>query len=400
MRSQGSLLFGSMVVVVLIAAVHGQTSTTNNPASTAAGVASSPPFPYIAEVTGNDVYIRSGPGTHYYDCGKLNKGDRVKVVGRQFSWARIVPPQGSFSWISSQYVSVDPENPSVGIVTGDAVRVYAGSEHVRPIHSTTLQLKLNRGDRVKLLGERRENYYKIAPPTGAYLWISTNYIKPYIPPIELPQTPDEPNVTTPKPPAEPNQPAATEPTVPVQVSLEAQMLDEYQKLVKQIQAERNKPVDEQDYTEIKTGLAKIAENKQAGKAGRYAQFVLKQIERFELAVAIAKQVQLQDFQLRKVHEQIEKAKTTRLTQMQDLGRFAVIGKLQSSNVYGPDAKIQHFRILDDSGKTICYAVPTGPAAQMDLSKLINHKVGLVGTIQPHPQTGRALVRFTEIVELQ
>ena len=57
-----------------------------------------PSFPYVAEITGNDVRIRSGPGTNFYDCGKLYKGDRVEVVSTQLGWSRIVPPADSFSW--------------------------------------------------------------------------------------------------------------------------------------------------------------------------------------------------------------------------------------------------------------------------------------------------------------
>jgi SH3-like domain-containing protein len=60
------------------------------------------PVPYIAEITGNDVNIRSGPGTNYYRCGKLNKDDKVEVLSAQLGWSRIVPPPGSFSWISMQ----------------------------------------------------------------------------------------------------------------------------------------------------------------------------------------------------------------------------------------------------------------------------------------------------------
>jgi len=122
---------------------------------------STPQFPYDAEITGDNVYIRSGPGSNYYDCGKLNKGGKVKVVSHQFSWSCIVPPPGSFSWIYVPYVTIDPDNPGTGIVTGDGVRVYAGSDMVKPIHST-LQLKLDRGEKVKLLGEQKDNYYKIA----------------------------------------------------------------------------------------------------------------------------------------------------------------------------------------------------------------------------------------------
>ena len=126
-----------------------------------------PAFPYIAQITDDNVNIRSGPGTNYYICGKLGKTDAVRVVGSQFSWSCIVPPVGSFSWISKQYVSVDPNDPNKGVVDGEAVRVYAGAEGLKPIHSTTLQLKLNRGDKVVVMSREEGDYSKIVPPSGA-----------------------------------------------------------------------------------------------------------------------------------------------------------------------------------------------------------------------------------------
>ena len=54
-------------------------------------------FPYVARMTGNNVYVRSGPGTNYYACGKLSKGDKITVVGSHFGWLRIVPPAGQKS---------------------------------------------------------------------------------------------------------------------------------------------------------------------------------------------------------------------------------------------------------------------------------------------------------------
>ncbi len=342
-------------------------------------------FPYVAEIIGDNVYVRSGPGTNYYSCGKLNKGNRIEVVSTQFSWSRIVPPEGSFSWISMQYVNVDPNNPAVGIVTSDDVRVYAGSDTVKPLYSTYLQLKLNRGDKVGLLGEEQDNYYKIAPPAGAYLWVSTQYTRPLGPVGEV--------VTTVEPVAEPNDVATV---VATDISVEAEKLKEYRVLEKQIQAEQAKPIGQQNYADIKKALAEIADNKEAGKAVRYAEFAIKQIERFELALAVSKEVQLQNAQLRQIKERIEKARATRLGEYQDLGRFAVVGQFQTFETYGPG----HYRIIDDSGKTICYALPSESAPEKDLSKFLGVKVGLVGTVEPHQETESALVRFTEITKME
>jgi SH3-like domain-containing protein len=343
-------------------------------------------FPYIAEITGDDVYVRSGAGTNYYQCGKLNKADRVKVVSTLFGWSRIVPPAGSFSWISKQYVDIDAADPAIGIVTGDNVRVYAGSDFKEPIHSTTLQCKLNKGEKVSLLGEEKSDYYKIAPPAGAYLWVSTEYTKP-ISPVAVPV---EPNLKADTGPAAPEQLVATAGTP----------LEKYKMLEKQIDAEKAKPIAQQDYTGIKEALGSIAEDKQADKAARYAKFTLEQIKHYELVFEVGKAVQLQDTQLKQIEQRIEKARTTNLAQIVDLGKFAVIGRFQTSSVYGSELTAKYYRIIDQSGKTLCYALPDGPASRMDLSGFTGRKVGLVGTIEPHPETAGAVVRFTEITAME
>jgi len=386
---QSHVNFFITVILVGLTTISFAQEATNPPEKpTSAGdvnAADIPSFPYVAEITGDNVYIRSGPGTNYYDCGRLNKGDRVKVVSTQFSWSCIVPPTSSFSWISTQYVSIDPNNSAVGIVTGDSVHVYAGSDTVKPLYSTTLQLKLNRGEKVELLGEEKDNYYKITPPSGAYLWVSTQYTKSLGSVSEV--------VITTKPKVEPND---TTTVAATNLTVEAEKLKEYYALEKQLQAERAKPIDQQNYTNTKKALTDIANNKEAGKAARYAEFTIKQIECFELALAVVKEVQLQNAQLKQTKERIEKARATRLDEYQDLGRFAALGKFQTFETYGPG----HYRIIDDSGKTICYALPCGSTAEMDLSKFVGVKVGLVGTIEPHKETEGALVRFTEITELK
>lgn len=348
-------------------------------------------FPYTAEITGDDVYVRSGPGTNFYHCGKLKSGDKVKVVDKQFSWSRVVPPAGSFSWISMDYVTIAPADSSTGTVTGDNVRVYAGSDYVKPLYSTTLQGKLSKGEKVKLLGEQMDGYYKIAPPAFAYLWVSTQFTKP------LP----EPVKATPAPSAvekqvEPNEPADMNAPTKVVEMPEAPKtpLEKYRELKEKVEAERAKPADQQNYTDLKKALLEIANDEKAGNAARYAQFVVGQIEGYELALAVVKEVQLQNQQLEKINAKIEKAKETRLAEVESMGKFAVVGEFQTYQTYGPG----NYRIVDEDGKMVCYALPSEAASQMDLSSYIGQKVGLVGTIEPHLPTKKALVRFTQIVK--
>ena len=126
-------------------------------------------FPCVAEVTGTDIYLRSGPGMNFYRCGKLSIPEKLTVVEQKDGWSKVTPPAGSFSWISKEYVKFDSEHPETGLITADDTRVWAGSEYVEPMHSTSLQVKLSKGAKVNLLGEEKGDYYKIAPPAGASL---------------------------------------------------------------------------------------------------------------------------------------------------------------------------------------------------------------------------------------
>jgi uncharacterized protein YgiM (DUF1202 family) len=383
-----------LLIVICVVSIFAATGLAQQAATPGQAEPNVQSFPYTAEINSDNVNARSGPGTNYYRCAQLKIGDKVTVVGSKFGWSQIVPTAGSFSWISKQYVGIDPNDASIGIVTGEAVRVYAGSEELKPIHSTTSQVRLNRGDKVRLMGEQEGDYYKIVPPAGAYLWITTKYATAVARESET-KPPVEPGI---KPALKPEPPAVA----PSDISLEAQKLNEYYALEKQIAAERAKPLGEQNYSTIKQALLKISEQKEAGKAARYSVFALKQVERCELAIKVGKEVQLQDEQLQTIRQRIDKAHDKKVAEVPDLGKFAVIGNFQSSNVYGPDAELLRYRVTDETDKTVCYAVPSESAAKMakaDLDKFVGHKVGLVGTIEPHSPTACAMVQFTEIVQL-
>lgn len=388
MQSYTNIFFSLVCLVVLTSTGFAQVTATSpqQPSSADTSEVAVPDFPYIAQITGDDVYVRSGPGTNHYPCGKLSKTDTVTVVDTQFSWSCIIPPPGSFSWISKQYVRLDPANPAKGIVTGDSIRVWAGSADGNPIHSRTMQFKLNKEDQVRLLvGQEQGDYYKIAPPLNAYLWVSTQYTRPIAtvgPDSEITESKDTP-------------PAV----VQTDVSLEARKLAEYYIMARQIKIEQAKPAAKQNYELIKKMLLEIANNRAAGKATRYSKFALEQIKRFELAVNAEKTVKLQDDQLQKIKQRIDKDHAAKIEKVPNLGDFAVIGKFQTSSIYSADPQLIHYLIFDDSGRILCYALPQGRAAKMNLNNLIGQKVGLLGTIEPHPQTASALVKFTKIQKL-
>jgi uncharacterized protein YgiM (DUF1202 family) len=402
--------------VPVIGAQPGNTTQANVSGDAEVNALNLPAFPFLAEIIGDDVYVRSGPGTQYYNCGKARKDEKVKVVGNKFSWLQIVAPAGSYSWISKQYVQIDPQNNTSGTVIGEAVRVYAGSDEVQPMHSTSMQLKLNKGDKVTIVGEEKDGYCKIAPPEGAYLWVSSQHAKPLgtlMAPAQtttsvmpttahpVPATPFPTNSGSLKPQVfSPNEPNDSNMPSPAPITLEEQRMSQVQVLKEKVEAERTKPAADQNFADIKKELMDVAGDKQSPKSAQNAQSLLKVIERCELSQEITKAVKVQEELFGKTQQQIESAKNEQLSKLVDKSIFAVIGKLLESPLFAETPGEKYYRVVDENGRTQCYARPTGAAADVDLSKFVDKKVGLVGTIEANTEMGEAVVQFTNIVEIQ
>jgi len=345
------------------------------------------------------VHVRSGPGTNYYECGWLNTGDTVEVKGTQVGWSSIVPPPGSFSWIAMKYISINADEPTIGILTGDGIVVYAGSDYEEPMHSVTKQVTLKRGAKVTLLNEEKDGYFKIVPPEGSDLWVSSQYLR-----RELPKP--EPAVSMPPSTEDVAKPGATDtgetsvtPDAITPATVESESRKAYKKLLKDIETEKAKPLAEQDYASLKKALAEIAANKEAGRISGFAERWIKRIELYEFSATVVRQLEQQDAQLKLANTRIQKAKSQRLLGIKDFGRYAVIGTLKPSSVYGVGSTERRYRIVDAVGKTRCYVKPVGIAAGTDVSSFFGQKVGLIGTIKAHPAAGGALVEFTHIEKL-
>src|SRR5690349_5901082 len=122
-------------------------------------------------INADNVYVRSGAGDNYYPTMKLNKGAKVTVIGEKFDWLKIVPPEGSFSYVGKHFI--DKKDGGVGIVNRENVNVRAGS--TQTTIKTTVQSQLAPGQQVKILDEVEE-YYKIAPPPDAAVYVKKDLV--------------------------------------------------------------------------------------------------------------------------------------------------------------------------------------------------------------------------------
>ena len=130
-------------------------------------------FNFIGEVNGNNVYVRSGPSDSYYPTMKLSKGARVTVRGAKFDFLKIEPPPGSFSYVGKAYVERRGDGKMGRVTTGANVRTGSDLNSMK----TTVQTKLEAGTDVDIQGEQDE-YFKISPPAGAYLFVKKDFVTP------------------------------------------------------------------------------------------------------------------------------------------------------------------------------------------------------------------------------
>jgi uncharacterized protein YgiM (DUF1202 family) len=136
-------------------------------------------FPYKAYATADDVEVHSGPGSNFYPTDKLQKGQMVEVYRRDAGgWCAIRPPEGSFSWISGRVLKLQDDNLAVVNQDDVAARVGSRLSEVRDV----IQVRMRKGELVEIFNSKEvpigksQVWYKIAPPSGEFRWISEKYI--------------------------------------------------------------------------------------------------------------------------------------------------------------------------------------------------------------------------------
>ena len=135
--------------------------------------------PFVAKVTGINVNVRSGPGVAFRACTRLSRPTKVRVVDLEQNgkWAKILPPEGTFSVIAKEYVKLSPDGKT-GTVTGNRVWTRAGGDLLSfdSTRQLDIQIPKQQGDQVKILGEAGI-FYKIEPPKGAFYYMTTDYLE-------------------------------------------------------------------------------------------------------------------------------------------------------------------------------------------------------------------------------
>lgn len=129
-------------------------------------------FPYVAYVTSDEAFIRSGPSKQHYPTDQLPAGYAVEIYRHNAGgWCAIRPPEGSFSWIASHQLR--PLNEQMAMVVEDGVVARAGSTLADD--RSAVQVMLQKGEQVRTLPNRvgdDPRWTRIHAPAGEFRWIA------------------------------------------------------------------------------------------------------------------------------------------------------------------------------------------------------------------------------------
>ena len=129
-------------------------------------------FPFIGEVTSDNVNIRAGSNINFEVIAKSNLSEKLKVLNKEFQWYKISLPAEAGCFVSKKYIT--KESKSEGKVKANRLNVRA-----RPDLKSSILCQVVRGDTVSIVKKADEDWYQIKPASDCYGWIHSKYISFY-----------------------------------------------------------------------------------------------------------------------------------------------------------------------------------------------------------------------------
>lgn len=392
------------LLVWFAAGAWAQTAETQPAPGASSGVSGAK----AGRMTGDNVYVRSGPHLNYYPVTKLNRGDPLTVVGEQYGWYEILPPEGTYSLVDKTYVDRSGDK---GVLNG-TTWVTAGSNFDDRKYAK--QVKLQRGDEVRILAEV-DDFYKISPPKGAHLWVKSDFVDvggasvpksgdsdriiEIVPPGQA-LTGDGPggtSSTTTRPsgsgvggsgivfrngdPAEPIAP----PPQPLATRPATAQLGKYQMQISvieaEIEAEALSPPGQRDYSPMISKLQPIAAQEEDEVSSLYAEARIAQLEQFaKVREAVNRVRELTESALKDANAIRQGRSPLDPVRIEPVDEIAVRGEIRVSNLYeGMAGRPRRWRVVEPgsgySAKTLAY-IEVPPGSPIDPVQYYGKYVGI------------------------
>ena len=143
-----------ILLIILFFSVHFLTAKEN--------------FPFIAESKAKNVNVRAGGNINFESICKLDEGEKVVVIEKEYNWFKIQLPKKSVCYINSAYIKERQDN--LGEVTADKVNLRSEANQ-----NCTVLSQLNEGDEVKII-EKINDWYEIKAPSSCFGWVYDKFL--------------------------------------------------------------------------------------------------------------------------------------------------------------------------------------------------------------------------------
>ncbi|MCG8450420.1 MAG: SH3 domain-containing protein, partial [Pirellulales bacterium] len=141
-------------------------------------------FPYVAYVSQDGAYVRSGPGQRHYPTGQVPQGYAVEVYRHDGArWCAIRPTEDSFSWVAAHEVRLLNDQFAEVIAEQTVARVGSTISSAR----SAVQVLLTRGERVAIIAAQEDDdprCLRIVAPAGEFRWMAAQHWS-LQPPLEV-----------------------------------------------------------------------------------------------------------------------------------------------------------------------------------------------------------------------
>jgi len=337
-------------------------------------------------ISANDVYVRSGDSLNHYTICKLQAGDKVTVVSQRGEWIEILPPEGTFSLVSGDFV--DTTDNQTGVINGDNVRVRAGS--LLNENKYTVQSLLTKGTPVTILGRNPDGFVRIRPPEGATVWINRNFVNVG----GASTSASDPGAGTPLPASDMPTGSAGVPAVvtasaeksaerlavPIPAGVTTPLREQLEEIDAAARAELAKPALERRFEPVVSRYQPIAGQNDDTFAREYAKARIEQTNHLAALTTAIDRVRDLD-QRAQVQRRESLAARSLIPEPQPQTTptgIEVQGELRVSALYPPESPTPRYRLVDPSdatGRTIGY-VELPSDAGIDVAPFLGKFVGI------------------------
>lgn len=125
-------------------------------------------FPFLGEITEDNINVRAGQNVNFEKLCVLKKGQQITVVDKNYTWYKVALPPEAKCFISKDYIKIYRERS--GVVTGNRVNLRAG-----PGANFTALGQLTKDDVVEIVKDTN-GWYQIKPASGTFGWVAEQFL--------------------------------------------------------------------------------------------------------------------------------------------------------------------------------------------------------------------------------